>query len=593
MSQEEQDNIQMATANPIATGAQQTAPSGSSAPPTTKPTTTPMDHDGTVEGATTNAYKNKPERNECIKYCLIGIRYIQQIHLKNSSWNNIMIAQEAASIFRSVHEKLRKSNGIISEEGIPGSALAKECTTSVLGVETKYNGAIIAIELKKIALKHFAFDYTIDRKSNPNNWFSTMSPVVTFMSTFKNRIEELRLGTTTFVSGKRQADKAPIKGSLKMLGFEDHHAPLFEGISYPPEIRGTMLKSLGPGTQLVCLMKNTDATYVPKYTKVLNETFKMLPNIEAVWRVMVLKPNAEITRAILRVLLDIALIATARNHHRGTPPVSMLYSLLTTEQYAEFIVTDGFTNTENKIILESANIESFDFSSIGLFTFMASLKNEKYLFPEMDLETARQIVYHASYGTHFEDLSILAQLTTNATWMSRQQMGNVFQKLGSKTTVVEITPIVNTKASKFRSALLTDILPKSQIQMISTPVFAGRRKVEILKIFIETMEKDSTANVAKTDDANEIYKSLRRIKHCVLSTIRETGIILQGTVSWFNVPAEYPLTSETVIVRDDTVLEGKNTYFNELDKSLRTKFEPDTDKNKDANKKREKALEDL
>lgn len=210
---------------------------------------------------------------------------------------------------------------------------------------------------------------------------------------------------------------------------------------------------------------------------------------------------------------------------------------------------------------------------------MASLKDVNFLFPTMSVEYAKQIVYHASYGTQCEDLSILSQITTNGAWVSRQKLGNVFQGMGSKTSTTTFKPITNTIGSKFRTATLTDIMPKDNIQIVTTPVFAGKRQTPLLQEFINVMNKGLNASIAATEDASEILKSLITLRIALAQILAQKEVMNYGTVPWFKVDGEgFPHAEDYQPVISNEILAGVNTYFHELEPGIRDVYKKNEEK---------------
>lgn len=538
-------------------------------------------------------YTNKDVRDRCIAFVLVGTHLIQRFVLNSEKFNDILIADIAGSIFRSAHDSLRKASGVIPDVEKERSIFSRKCILQKNDGTYYYDGFEVATMLKYLATTHFELNYGIDKKL-AGNWFGTMAPVVTYLTTFKNRVEELRLGNTIFEEKERKDGVLKTtKRTLAHYGFSIHHAPLFEGNNFPPEIRGAMLSALGPGTQILCMIQNKNPGYAGKYIKVLNETFKAIKNIDSVWRVILSKPGTETTRRICGYLLDIALCVTARNHHRGTPPMSMAYRLLSETDYKKFEADEECINSKVKVIIDMSSIKQFDFSSFGYISFMAARKNEEYLFSDISVEFAKQIVYHAAYGTQYEDFSILNQITDNNGWASRQTLGNAFLKIGSKPSTTTFKPIVNTVGSKFRTATLTDIMPKDNIQVVTTPIFAGKRTTPLLEVFIEIINKGLNVSVAASEDSTEVLNSLITLRTSIAQIITTKEKLNYGTVPWFKVDGVFPHAEGYEIQYNDTVYEGTNTYFHELDKASQKKYEFNEDKAKKWKKAQDEVINKL
>lgn len=92
-----------------------------------------------------------------------------------------------------------------------------------------------------------------------------------------------------------------------------------------------------------------------------------------------------------------------------------------------------FTRDEIKYDDSTYSVESilhaFNFSGYGAFLFYKLFCQYAW---KVDLNEgtegmAREITYHSIFGSYKEDLSMLAQITDQGSWLTREQFGKVFQ----------------------------------------------------------------------------------------------------------------------------------------------------------------------
>lgn len=146
---------------------------------------------------------------------------------------------------------------------------------SISGVEITIKSVIDKIKSKGIKLN-----------------FLVATPIVEIMTLFKASFDEVRTGVTRFkvrLSAAKRALKRDATGAavswvpnekertqnISQYGLSNHHIPLIQGITFAPERRPVVLKSLGPLTQAILLV--LEDKYYNKLTSALNYSIQMFP----------------------------------------------------------------------------------------------------------------------------------------------------------------------------------------------------------------------------------------------------------------------------------------------------------------------------
>lgn len=174
-----------------------------------------------------------------------------------------------------------------------------------------------------------------------------------------------------------------------------------------------------------------------------------------------------------------------------------------------------------------------------------------------DAEDA-QIVYHAIFGTFKEDLGVLAQITKQGNWKTRNELGTCFKCQGDKNMECEFTLIEQSYYSKLTSALQTPILASNYIPNCSAPVFSGLRKHKYSDDFF-AMVKKKTRVVSFSQSWDSILEGLKKTFEDIVRKIEGQGKEMEmGTVTWRQVDYLSWQNAGSLI---NLVVEVRNLHF--------------------------------
>lgn len=99
-----------------------------------------------------------------------------------------------------------------------------------------------AMRLVKQIADEFGFKYVKPAKDDSNHWYGTAAPIISFMTVFNVRLNELRIRHGSFTIQKDSTSTRTT--STSYYGLYSVHHPLLEDITIPPEKKSGMAQSL-------------------------------------------------------------------------------------------------------------------------------------------------------------------------------------------------------------------------------------------------------------------------------------------------------------------------------------------------------------
>lgn len=109
--------------------------------------------------------------------------------------------------------------------------------------------------LKTIFSKIFTV-YGMEYKREEESWVSIANPTLYSFLAFRHRMSEVHMGTTSWRKKGDLASNAPAE-TIMQYGMTPQHAPLCEGITFPPFMKGPLMSSLGPGALMIYCLENS------------------------------------------------------------------------------------------------------------------------------------------------------------------------------------------------------------------------------------------------------------------------------------------------------------------------------------------------
>jgi len=343
--------------------------------------------------------------------------------------------------------------------------------------------------------------------------------IISFMNLFKTRINELRVGHSSYTTKK--VDGKTLNVSVSQYGFFAAHHILLEGISLPPEKKAGMAQSLGPLTALIQLAKSDpESKYTRRWRMAVSRNCSFLPEIESIIHCCCGKKASEV-REIFNIIADILLMTTSREAKRATFPAYMVINMLKEQEIAHYL-------SNNTIY-----IDWFNFSGNGAFQLYNICIDKEWSYPIRSDKTGLlpQIIFHGIWGTFSEDFGILSWMTDQNDWCTRNEMDNAFIKMG-ESAPFPIKLIRIKKYAKLTSANQTGLLYITSSQITSRSVFSGKTKHIFTDKFFEYMESTHTSSSSVRKNMETVTNILQSTKATLYAQVKEKRTQERGTTTW-------------------------------------------------------------
>lgn len=143
-----------------------------------------------------------------------------------------------------------------------------------------------------------------------------------------------------------------------------------------------------------------------------------------------------------------------------------------------------------------------------------------------------QVVFHAMYGTGFDCLKLLCQITTKSVWVNRKAIGDTLQRKGVK-AVVEFAPTRLLYVSKMSRALQTKSIGAAKPCNMTRSSFSGRRKRQFSQAFEEYIQSGS-GTVSYTANPASLANALRGLVNELVKPENKKKLLEMGTTDWYN-----------------------------------------------------------
>lgn len=346
--------------------------------------------------------------------------------------------------------------------------------------------------------KTYEFDYMV------------ATPLMNMITAFKLVWTESRLGTSKFTKGKDDNGK-PIKVDIKTFGLYATHLPWLTGITYPPERRTGLMKCLGALTLGINLI--THKAYQDKALAAFNNSISHLDSNGEIGSFLS-KTKLKDIGAVMSKLGDCLHLAGERSHRKMSFP---LFAFMKAHDELPALHKEG------------------NFSGIG--GYRAYERMCKYTYSirtkSASVDHVRQALFHAMFGTIFEDLGILAQITNVPAWQQRAHLDVVYKKSVDANTsagLLDVKGLITFKKfSKLVSSNITPFGAGTLPQNVARATFAGNR-VRVISKELKEYLKDGGQSTVFGATAHSIEAQLDARKRLILEMIDNK--LTAGTVGW-------------------------------------------------------------
>lgn len=375
--------------------------------------------------------------------------------------------------------------------------------------------------------------------------FKVATPLVDLLCAFKMSYDELRMSTAKFTV---RIDEKPVQVSLSQYGLSNCHLPLMNGLTYKPERRTGLLRTLGPLSLSIILTHEKNKT--EKTEAALTNAIKHLPMCSEIVSCLRYANDAQSCRSLYKALGDVLLITGARNGGKCFFP--LLFFVKSTTIFHKGDEVMEVQGKEERVIVPQKIVYTFDdvdFSGRkGLLWYHN--KRGEYHWSKSTLGTAgdiAQMIFLAMFGTAYEDLGILGTITTQKEWRKRSEVGNTFKMSKSHTdastaaehhakflTSTKFNPIGFRYISKMAAANMTRNTGTTQPMLIGRMVFSGIRQRFYSDAFMKYLDSGEHS-VGYGRDANSLGYALHNMKKGLKRRMREEDLNAAGTTKWYAV----------------------------------------------------------
>ena len=207
--------------------------------------------------------------------------------------------------------------------------------------------------------------------------------------------------------------------NLSEYGLNNQQVPLLQGITFPPERRPGVLKSLGPLAQAIFSIN--EQKFPNKLMNALRSSLQMLPMREELINAFRNASSPGAMAGLLKELGDVPLIATSRSTQK-------LYFPLCTWVF----------------MWRDKGPTFFHWSASGgqmqaLYRHLVVNEKIQYRIRSGDgSDHINQVIFHAIHGTHLDDISILPQISKSGSWKKRGEMSRTFTKRAAAPEVTHL-----------------------------------------------------------------------------------------------------------------------------------------------------------
>lgn len=320
-----------------------------------------------------------------------------------------------------------------------------------------------------------------ERTTESKKTIGTLSAILSLLACYKDRFNEVRVGVSSIVVRKTATEVHHTP--LSQIGLETYHQVTLSGINYTPSKQSSVKASLGPMTIAYNLATTQHANFRKTWERLFCQVFKFVPNHTDI--AAVLAGSMDQNPIMLRHLADLSIWGVTRAANKAHFPMAMILQTAYIKSAAYKAYWDGRTldNIDQPVIPEMypAVIRNLDFSghgALGLWNAAGCCTLRMKGAAPLTQNMASELLFHAVWGTHVEDLGYL-QWITNHPFSTRKAMGSAMQKRGTSAGTV-LCPIIPFRYfSKLANAALNNMLAGTSGQISAMHRFSGTRRVDV------------------------------------------------------------------------------------------------------------------
>lgn len=391
----------------------------------------------------------------------------------------------------------------------------------------------------------------------------TLASILSLMVAFKSRLAEVRMGVLEIVFGKDAGATQARK--IDQYFLDDSHAIFLTGMNLPPAIKSSQKACLGPIAIALQLAFTTDKKYQKTWKDCFVHAFKLFPGVEDFADLITGSQFDNCT--VIREMADIAFWGTTRTSNKMFPPLALVYVAALKNDLFKANSVGALVNTPDTAIATEwldPSIVHLDFSGKGMYYFWNELQGQIFKFRKGKLtqRSGRELLLHATFGTHKEDLSLLEYMTGHK-FQTRKEIGDQLQERGTSPLDVDVSIIPFMKTAKLANAAQSDLLTGARGQNNRMPTFSVKciQNVNLEGSLYKTLLRGPAGgvNAGKKDQASLLAR-LASIKEAIRKRIEKEKVINWGTVKMHQYDATAIATGYGPELNEVSILKGEYFY---------------------------------
>lgn len=440
--------------------------------------------------------------------------------------NHIDEVADITSILWTIHTKLRQdANG----NGNMARTIRDDFKFKINETEIEWNR--LKPDLEAIA-RLYGVEYGTSEDKRIK--IGTLGSYLGIFVSFRPRMHEVRTGTGKITMNKTNGVLNQIP--IEQFGLASRHAVLMNGCTFNPTIQSSMKQSLGPMTIAINLCMQTERQYQRAWKQAFINSFNLFPHASEISEI--LAGSKRQNDSLLCVLADLAMWGTTRSSNKAAFPVSLLLCLARTNQrYVAFFGGEVLPNTAIDDGMLPDGISDIDFSGKGAYKFWRELNDLDFHIKRtsnMHERTAREVLFHAIWGTQKEDLGLLRWMTGHE-FLTRRQIGTQFVNSGTGGSTTTFKLIKFKYICKLSSASQSDMLSGGKGQICRVPTFSGKctQRVnlegDLFKTLLEARDQETSGAIEKA----RLMQKLFKLKDNFANKLRKENVIRFGTTAFY------------------------------------------------------------
>nr|QWC36500.1 NP [Bemisia tabaci Quaranja-like virus 3] len=344
---------------------------------------------------------------------------------------------------------------------------------------------------------------------------------------FRERIRELRVGPDVFVVSKNKDTNEIKQRTCSTLGVPVNVRHMLTGIGWDLQVRGTLSKYTSTLCQAAILSNNKKDQYSEKVRVSVERGYGFVPNIKKISE-FIEKNSIGTNKPVLTKLSLISAIHGDKSKRRASFPVSFLFKHCSSVQAVEGQSTINYMPDK---------FDDFGFSSKKA-ALIYSIHGKEMVIPKVDKAKARQILFHAIFGTGSEDHGILSKITNEAKFLTRESFdADFFKSFFGSSEIIKVDGVKLIYFAKSVEASQCRWLNTGTESYGSYSAFSGFRIKSFSESFNEFISSsEARGDSVRLDDVTTVVKSLDKTLTLLSKKIKESQDskkdIIFGTTKW-------------------------------------------------------------